>query len=72
MHGTTVSVSNMTPNLAEGLELDHSEFESAELDQLEAHLLCRLGGRVKDFRLLMRGNRWLISAILRVRPGTPV
>ena len=36
-----------------------------ELDQLEAHVKCRLNGRVRDLRLLVRGHGLVLQGRAR-------
>jgi len=37
----------------------------SELDHLEAHVQCRLSGRVRDLRLLVRGNGLVLQGRTR-------
>ena len=37
----------------------------SELDQLEAHVQCRLNGRVRDLRLLLRGQGLILKGHTR-------
>jgi len=47
-------------------ETDIDVARIAEIDQLEAHVQCHLGGRLRDFRLLVRGH----GLVLQGRAGT--